>query len=98
MDAVLAAHVPHVHRGARGPVSSAAAGMTDAGRDERLRRSNRRLALALGAVFVYWSLVMLFTDNPKAPMETFKYSIVYLALLFIALLVDHYVFPVTYTG
>ena len=55
-------------------------------------------ALALGAVFVYWSLVMLFTDNPKAPMETFKYSIVYLALLFIALLVDHYVFPVTYTG
>jgi protoheme IX farnesyltransferase len=55
-------------------------------------------ALALGAVFVYWSLVMLFTDNPKAPMETFKYSIVYLALLFIALLVDHYVLPVTYTG
>lgn len=55
-------------------------------------------ALALGAVFVYWSLVMLFTDNPKAPMETFKYSIVYLALLFIALLVDHYIFPVTYTG
>ena len=55
-------------------------------------------ALALGAVFVYWSLVMLFTDNPKAPMETFKYSIVYLALLFIALLVDHYVFPVTYAG
>jgi len=55
-------------------------------------------ALALGAVFVYWSLVMLFTDNLKAPMETFKYSIVYLALLFIALLVDHYVFPVTYTG
>ncbi len=55
-------------------------------------------ALALGVVFVYWSLVMLFTDNPKAPMETFKYSIVYLALLFIALLVDHYVFPVTYTG
>jgi protoheme IX farnesyltransferase len=55
-------------------------------------------ALALGAVFIYWSLVMLFTDNPKAPIETFKYSIVYLALLFIALLVDHYVFPVTYTG
>ena len=55
-------------------------------------------ALALGAVFVYWSLVMLCSDNPKAPMETFKYSIVYLALLFIALLVDHYVFPVTYTG
>ena len=55
-------------------------------------------ALALGAVFIYWSLVMLFTDNPKAPIETFKYSIVYLALLCLALLVDHYVFPVTYTG
>ena len=53
-------------------------------------------ALALGAGFLYWALVMLFTDNPKAPLETFRYSIFYLMALFIALLVDHYLFPVTY--
>lgn len=52
-------------------------------------------ALALGAGFLYWSL-MMFTDNQRAPIETFRYSIIYLMLLFIALLVDHYWFPVTY--
>ncbi len=55
-------------------------------------------ALALGAGFLYWSLIMLFTDNKRAPMETFRYSIFYLMALFIALLVDHYLFPVTYIG
>lgn len=55
-------------------------------------------ALALGAGFLYWSLVMLFTDNKRAPIETFRYSIFYLIALFVALLVDHYLFPVTYTG
>lgn len=53
-------------------------------------------ALALGAGFLYWSLVMLFTDNKNAPIETFRYSIFYLMALFIALLVDHYLFPVNY--
>lgn len=55
-------------------------------------------ALALGAGFLYWSLVMLFTNNEKAPIETFRYSIFYLIALFVALLVDHYLFPVTYIG
>ena len=55
-------------------------------------------ALALGAGFLYWSLVMLFTDNERAPMETFRYSIFYLMALFVALLIDHYFFPVTYLG
>lgn len=53
-------------------------------------------ALALGAGFLYWSLIMMFTDNEKAPMETFRYSIFYLMALFVALLVDHYMLPVTY--
>ena len=53
-------------------------------------------ALALGAGFLYWSLVMLYDRNPDAPIETFKYSILYLALLFLALLLDHYLMPVTY--
>jgi protoheme IX farnesyltransferase len=54
-------------------------------------------ALALGAGFLYWSL-MMFTKNERAPIETFRYSIIYLMLLFLALLVDHYLFPVTYAG
>jgi protoheme IX farnesyltransferase len=47
-------------------------------------------ALGLGLGFLYWALVLVVSDNPRAPMETFRYSILYLALLFIALLVDHY--------
>lgn len=49
-------------------------------------------ALVLGAVFLYWSIEILRGRNAKAPMETFKYSITYLLLLFIAMLVDHWFF------
>jgi protoheme IX farnesyltransferase len=49
-------------------------------------------ALALGAVFVYWAVVLLRNRNPRAPIETFRYSIVYLMALFVALLIDHYLF------
>ncbi|MFT4797728.1 MAG: protoheme IX farnesyltransferase [Candidatus Azotimanducaceae bacterium] len=55
-------------------------------------------ALVLGAGFLYWSLVLFKTDNRKAPMATFRYSITYLGLLFVALLVDHYALPVTHFG
>ena len=48
-------------------------------------------AVALGAGFLYWAVALVRNRNPRAPMETFKYSIVYLMLLFVALLVDHYV-------
>ena len=47
-------------------------------------------ALALGSVFVYWAVVLLINRNPRAPLATFRFSIVYLMVLFIALLVDHY--------
>jgi protoheme IX farnesyltransferase len=47
--------------------------------------------LVLGAGFVYWAVVLLLNKNPRAPMETFRYSIVYLGLLFVVLLADHYV-------
>jgi protoheme IX farnesyltransferase len=53
-------------------------------------------ALALGAGFLYWSLVLIIGNNKRAPIETFRYSIVYLMLLFLALLIDHYAFPVDY--
>jgi protoheme IX farnesyltransferase len=49
-------------------------------------------ALVLGVVFLYWSVEILRGRNAKAPMETFKYSITYLLLLFIAMLVDHWFF------
>jgi protoheme IX farnesyltransferase len=47
-------------------------------------------ATALGGGFLYWAIVLLRNRNPKAAIETFKYSILYLALLFVLLLVDHY--------
>jgi len=53
-------------------------------------------ALALGAGFIYWSIAMMIGKNEKAPIETFKYSIYYLGALFLALLLDHYLFPVGY--
>jgi protoheme IX farnesyltransferase len=56
-------------------------------------------AVALGAGFIYWAVVLLRNRNPGAPMETFRYSIVYLAALFLALLVDHYfLFDLTTLG
>lgn len=55
-------------------------------------------ALLLGGGFLYWSLVLFKTNNRQAPMATFRYSITYLGLLFVALLVDHYALPVTHFG
>lgn len=47
-------------------------------------------AIALGLVFIYWAVVLLINKNPKAPMATFKYSILYLMLLFLVMLIDHW--------
>ena len=47
-------------------------------------------ALALGGGFLYWAIVLVCDSNPNAPMETFRYSIVYLGALFLVLLLDHY--------
>lgn len=48
-------------------------------------------ALALGAGFMYWACVLMIDSNPQAPIETFRYSILYLGVLFVFLLVDHYI-------
>ncbi|MBX2809118.1 MAG: heme o synthase [Cellvibrionaceae bacterium] len=53
-------------------------------------------ALLLGGVFLYWAVVMLWGNNPRAPMATFKYSIVYLMALFVIMLLDHYLLPVQF--
>ena len=47
-------------------------------------------ALGLGAGFLYWSVVLVRNKNPRAPIETFRYSIIYLGLLFVFLALDHY--------
>ncbi|NWB95879.1 protoheme IX farnesyltransferase [Pseudomonas gingeri] len=47
-------------------------------------------ATLLGARFLHWAWVLYRGSQPHAAINTFKYSIYYLFLLFIALLVDHY--------
>ena len=43
-------------------------------------------AVVLGGGFIYWAIEILRGKNPSAPMETFKYSIVYLMALFVVML------------
>jgi len=50
-------------------------------------------ALLLGARFMQWSIRMIRNTHKHAAINTFKYSISYLMLLFVALLVDHYTRP-----
>lgn len=52
-------------------------------------------AVVLGGGFLYWAIELMRGKNPNAPMETFKYSIIYLMSLFVVMLVDHYIFPVS---
>lgn len=47
-------------------------------------------ALALGARFLFWVHKLYRTDKPVVAMQTFRFSIVYLMLLFVFLLIDHY--------
>lgn len=48
-------------------------------------------ALLLGAGFIYFALLMRRHQDTKTAMRTFWFSIVYITLLFCALLIDHYV-------
>ena len=47
-------------------------------------------AAVLGLGFLAWSLVLLFKPGRNTAMDTFKYSIIYLMVLFPVLMVDHY--------
>ena len=47
-------------------------------------------AVALGGVFIAYALRIYFAYSDAVAQRTFRYSIAYLALLFAALLVDHY--------
>jgi protoheme IX farnesyltransferase len=48
-------------------------------------------AVVMGAFFCYYALKLYLRPNDKLPMKTFGFSITYLAILFAALLLDHYV-------
>ncbi|HTQ73900.1 MAG TPA: heme o synthase [Burkholderiales bacterium] len=50
-------------------------------------------ALALNGVFVGYAVRLYISYSDALARRTFRYSIAYLALLFAALLVDHYSFP-----
>ncbi|CAM4466074.1 MAG: Protoheme IX farnesyltransferase [Legionellaceae bacterium] len=47
-------------------------------------------ALILGFIFLYYAIKLNISENPLIAMATFRYSIIYLMLLFIILLIDHY--------
>lgn len=49
-------------------------------------------AVPLGLVFVYLAILMMRRKDNKTAMRTFGYSIVYITVLFAALLIDHYLF------
>ncbi|MEX0619006.1 MAG: heme o synthase [Pseudohongiellaceae bacterium] len=49
-------------------------------------------ALVLGIGFLRWATRLMFRPTATTAIETFRYSIIYLALLFLALVVDHYIF------
>ena len=50
-------------------------------------------AIALGGGFIYWAVLLMIGKDRRAPMETFRYSIIYLMALFVIMLVDHWIFP-----
>jgi protoheme IX farnesyltransferase len=53
-------------------------------------------AVLLGIGFIYYAIQMMRKKDNKTAMRTFGYSIVYLMLIFAALLIDHY-FPLSFS-
>ena len=47
-------------------------------------------AVVLGGFFLYRALELKMRSDARLPMRTFTFSIKYLALLFVGLLIDHY--------
>ena len=47
-------------------------------------------AILLGLRFLYWAIVLYRSEEAADAMRTFRFSIVYLMLLFVFLLIDHY--------
>ncbi len=51
-------------------------------------------AVALNLIFFMYAWKLKFSADENTAMDTFKFSIIHLMLLFVVLLVDHYVLPV----
>lgn len=51
-------------------------------------------ATILGVIFIYYALLMMFSKKPGTGMAAFRFSIIYLMVLFVVMLIDHYAFPV----
>ncbi|MEK7362312.1 MAG: protoheme IX farnesyltransferase, partial [Pseudomonadota bacterium] len=49
-------------------------------------------ALALGGMFLYYAVRIYIAYSDRLAQQTFRFSVLYLAGLFTALLVDHYVY------
>lgn len=49
-------------------------------------------ASILGVIHIFYA-VQVMRGSPRAPMATFRYSIIYLMALYLVMLVDHYVTP-----
>ncbi len=52
-------------------------------------------ASILGIIFIYYALLMMFSKKPDTGMAAFRFSIIYLMVLFVVMLIDHYAFPVS---
>ena len=48
-------------------------------------------ALILSTIFLYYSINLYFSNDEEDAMKTFQFSIYYIFLIFIALLIDHFV-------
>ncbi|KTD31881.1 polyprenyltransferase (cytochrome oxidase assembly factor) [Legionella maceachernii] len=48
-------------------------------------------ASLLGIRFLYWAIALYRSERPAMAMRTFRFSIVYLMMLFVFLLIDHYI-------
>ena len=47
-------------------------------------------AIILSSIFMYYSIKLYLSDDDAIAMKTFNFSIYYIFLIFIALLLDHY--------
>ena len=48
-------------------------------------------ALVLSSAFLYYSVNLYYSDNDEDAMNTFQFSIYYIFLIFLALLIDHFI-------
>ena len=51
-------------------------------------------ALTLSSIFLYYSINLYYSSDIEDAMKTFQFSIYYIFLLFLALLIDHYIISI----